>query len=248
MHALFFFCCWHASSRTFGGPCLRPAKHGKWEYFLRIARASLFRRFLTCHWEILASWQMLSTCSFTLRSSALVVSPDRKRGQSADTDLAMLQNLNLALYSLPSPSSFFRVQVNQCIEQHCFKMSFQSTHRTVVSVEIVLAWLTWSARAWVSTLRVSLFDTCPVALSASCCSTSENACDSSSNMRGGYASIRFIIPNERFELSHPPLLYNFHICLLLDDSFCPTLIRRLIYIIHSPFRFSSRRLFYRRFY
>lgn len=66
---------------------------------------SLFRRFLTCHREVLPFSQMLSTCSFTLRSSALSrFFGSEKRSICRHWSLAMFPYLNLALYS---HSSFF---------------------------------------------------------------------------------------------------------------------------------------------
>lgn len=98
---------------------------------------SLFRRFLTCHREVLPFSQMLSTCSFTLRSSALSrFFGSEKRSICRHWSLATFPYVDLALHSHPSFFlSFLRFRLDRVVPTltKSFKMLLRWVQRSFLS-------------------------------------------------------------------------------------------------------------------
>lgn len=95
---------------------------------------SLFCRFLTCHRKVLPFSQMLSTCSFTLRSSALSrFFGSEKRSICRHWSLATFPYVDLALHSHPSFFlSFLRFRLDRVVptSTKSFKMLLRWVQRS----------------------------------------------------------------------------------------------------------------------
>lgn len=135
---------WHESSRIFANLWIRPcvsvqrSMENESTRCGKTARGgSLFRRFLTCHREVLPFSQMLSTCSFTLRSSALSrFFGSEKRSICRHWSLATFPYVDLALHSHPSFFlSFLRFRLDRVVPTltKSFKMLLRWVQRSFLS-------------------------------------------------------------------------------------------------------------------